>query len=321
MRYEIFQKILLSIKLDRHIISGRRGSEENVKIKIVIPLLQFLGYDIISNMDFEFIGADIVIVDENNTPVLIIETKAWEQQLSYYLNQCLEYTLKLKTPLILISSGQHTCLYSSLINPYTLGKTTPLIDFSFKDLIGKNGKNILEELKKLISKDKLFNGSIELSEKIANQLQTSDSLENAKKQFITECQNFKSTIKSFKITEDDFIKNAQKHPNEIFESLCFGKDELFRIERKNKNFGIRYRSKEIGLEYSLQSKPRPKIIGLVGIYPERAGISFGLRGWEQLNISQQTLNKIKKFDRSIKNKDDVNRLIALLEDAIKEINF
>ena len=142
----------MSIKPDRHIISGRRGSEENVKIKIVIPLLQYLGYDVVSNMDFEFIGADIVIVDEHNSPILIIETKAWEQQLSHYLNQCLEYTLKLKTPLILISSGQHTSLYSSLINPHNLEKTTPLIDFSFNDLIGKNGDNILEDLKNLISK-------------------------------------------------------------------------------------------------------------------------------------------------------------------------
>lgn len=171
MQYEEFNKILLSIaaKPD-NISSGRRGSEENVKIKIVIPLLQFLGYDVVKDMDFEFIGADIVIVDENNAPILIIETKAWEQQLSHYLNQSLEYTLKLKTPLILISSGQHTSLYSSLINPHNLEETAPLIDFSLDDLTGVNGKNILEELKKLISKDKLFNGSIELSEKIAKQL-------------------------------------------------------------------------------------------------------------------------------------------------------
>lgn len=309
----------MSIKPDRHIISGRRGSEENVKIKIVIPLLQYLGYDIVSNMDFEFIGADIVIVDEHYSPILIIETKAWEQQLSHYLNQCLEYTLKLKTPLILISSGQHTSLYSSLINPLNLEKTTPLIDFSFNDLIGKNGDNILEDLKNLISKDNLLNGSIELSKRVAKQLQLSDSLESAKKQFIAECQNFKSTIKSFKITEEDFIKNAQKHPKEIFESLCFGKDEFNRIARENKNFRIRYRSKEIGLEYLLPSKPRSKIIGLVGIYPEKAKVAFGLEGWEQLNISQQTLSKIKQFDRFFKNKDDVNMLVSLLEDAIKEI--
>lgn len=185
MQYEEFNKILLSITIKPdNINSGRRGSEENVKIKIVIPLLQFLGYDVINDMDFEFIGADIVIVDENNTPILIIETKAWEQQLSHYLNQCLEYTLKLKTPLILISSGQHTSLYSSLINPYNLEETTPLWDYSFNDLIGKDGKKYLKELEKLISKDKLLNGSIKLYEKIAKQLQTSDSLENAKKQFI-----------------------------------------------------------------------------------------------------------------------------------------
>lgn len=319
MECDELKKILLSIKPDRHIISGRRGSEENVKIKIVIPLLQYLGYSAISNMDFELIGADIVIVDESYSPILIIETKAWEQQLSYYLNQCLEYTLKLKTPLILITSGQHTSLYSSLINPYNLEKTAPLIDFSFNDLIGNNSKNILEKLKELISKDNILNGSIELSREISKQLQPLSSLENAEKQFIIECQNFKSTIKSFKITEDDFIKISQKHSKEIFESLCFGKDEFNRIAHENKNFRIRYRSKEIGLEYLLPSKPRSKIIGLVGIYPEKAKIAFGLEGWEQLNITQQTLTKIRQFNRLLKNKNDVNNLANLLENAIKEI--
>ena len=58
MQYEEFNKILLSITIKPdNINSGRRGSEENVKIKIVIPLLQFLGYDVINDMDFEFIGA------------------------------------------------------------------------------------------------------------------------------------------------------------------------------------------------------------------------------------------------------------------------
>lgn len=319
MQYDEFKKILLFIKPDRHIISRRRGSEENVKIKIVIPLLQYLGYDVINDMDFELIGADIVIVDKNNTPVLIIETKAWEQQLSHYLNQCLEYTLKLKTPLILISSGQHTSLYSSLINPHALEKTIPLIDFSFNDLIGKNSKNILGELKKLISKDNLFNGAIELSEKIAKQLQPSDSLEKAKNQFLAECQNFKPTIKTGKINEDDFTKTAKKHPKDIFESLCLAKDEFKRIASENKNIEIRYRSKEIGLQYRLSKTPRSKIIGLVGIYPEKAKIAFGLEGWQELNITQQTLIKIKQFDRFLKNKNEISRLVVLLENAIKEI--
>jgi hypothetical protein len=195
------------------------------------------------------------------------------------------------------------------------------MDFSFNDIIGHNGKNILEELKNLISKNNLLNGSIKLSKIIKEQLQPSDSLENAKNKCIVECRDFKSIIKSFKITEDDFIKNAHKHSKEIFESLCFAKDEFNRIarENKNKNFRIRYRSKEIGLEYLLPSKPRSKIIGLVGIYPEKAKIAFGLEGWEQLNITHQTLMNIKQFDRFLKNKNDVNRLVVLLENAIKEI--
>jgi len=167
MQYEELKKILTSIKPGLHIINGKRGSEENVKMKIVIPLLQYLGYDLVSNMEFELIGADIVILDENSKPILIIETKSWDQELSRYLNQCLEYTLKLKTPLVLITSGQDSCLYSSLINSQNLENTTPIIDFSFNDLISEDGRNILEKLKKLISKESLLDGSVELSKEVA----------------------------------------------------------------------------------------------------------------------------------------------------------
>ena len=34
---------------------GRRGSQGNVKIKFVLPLLQCLGYDVMDDMDFEVV--------------------------------------------------------------------------------------------------------------------------------------------------------------------------------------------------------------------------------------------------------------------------
>jgi predicted type IV restriction endonuclease len=47
---------------DKLIHAGRRGSEENVKIKIIIPLLQTLGWDLLNDMDFENKGSDIVLL-------------------------------------------------------------------------------------------------------------------------------------------------------------------------------------------------------------------------------------------------------------------
>jgi hypothetical protein len=65
-----------SLSIDRHILGGKRGAEENVKIKIIVPLLQCLGWDLLDDMHFEYVGADIVLFSEEK-PSIIIETKSW----------------------------------------------------------------------------------------------------------------------------------------------------------------------------------------------------------------------------------------------------
>ena len=319
MKLNEFQNIIASIKPGQDIISGRRGSEENVKIKIVLPLLQYLGYDIIKDMDFELLGADIVIVDKNHLPILIIETKAWEQQLSHYLNQCLEYTFKLKAPYVLITSGQHNLLYSSLTNFDDLGATEPLIEFSFNDLIGQNSNNILSELNDLIGRANLFNGANRLTTKILQRVSGLETLNEVKNNFLNKCRGFKSTIKTVKITENDFINNAKKQPTAIFDALCLAKDEFNRIACENNNFRLRYRSEEIGLEYLLSIKPRSKILGLIGMNPKKAKVAFGLESWKDLKITAETLGRIKSFPRFLKTNKDVIKLVDLLENAIREI--
>ena len=56
-----FLSHLGSLSIDRHILGGKRGAEENVKIKIIVPLLQCLGWDLLDDMHFENAGADIVL--------------------------------------------------------------------------------------------------------------------------------------------------------------------------------------------------------------------------------------------------------------------
>ena len=320
MEYAEFIKLISSIKPSKNIVSRRRGSEENVKIKIIIPLLQFLGYDVTQDMDFETLGADIVLVDKNSQPVLIIETKAWEQQIMHHLNQCLEYMLKLRAPFIIISSGQHTCLYSSLIDPNSLENVRPIMEFTFNDLLGDKGHSVLEQLKSLIGKENFFNNAELLYKKIAEQLPSNKTINEAKEEFINKCSGFKSIIKTVKITEEDFVKSANEHSKAVYNCLILAKDEFNRIAKENQNVRIRYRSKEIGLEYLLATKPRSKIIGLVGIYPAKAKVAFGLEGWEELKCPIEILQKMKSFPRFLKTKEQVVILINLIETAIKKIN-
>ena len=321
MEYAEFIKLISSINPSKNIVSRRRGSEENVKIKIILPLLQFLGYDIIQDMDFETLGADIVIMDNNSQPVLIVETKAWEQQIMHHLNQCLEYMLKLRVPFIIISSGQNTCFYSGLIDPNNLENVKPIAEFTFNDLLGDKGHSILEQIKSLIGKEKFFNNAELLYEKITEQLPPNKTIKEAKEEFINKCSGFKSIIKTVKITEEDFVKSASEHSKTVYNCLILAKDEFNRIAKENRNVRIRYRSKEIGLEYLLTTKPRSKIIGLIGIYPAKAKVAFALEGWEELNCPLEILQKMKSFPRFLKTKEQVAILINLIETAIKKINI
>ena len=75
MDYSEFKKIISSINTGRDIVSRKRGSEENVKVKIIVPLLQFLGFDLVKDMDFEVLGADVVLINEIFPPLLITETQ------------------------------------------------------------------------------------------------------------------------------------------------------------------------------------------------------------------------------------------------------
>lgn len=314
-----FLQIIKSIEPDKHIIADRRGSEENVKIKFVLPLLQFLGYDIIADMDFEIMSADIVLLDKNSKHLLVVETKAWEQLLEEHLDQCLEYTFKLNTPLVMITSGQQTAIYNSLINIDDLSQTEPIFEFSFKDLLGDKAEKILNQLYKLISKESLEKGGEEINKKVLESISKDKGLEGVKEEFIEKCKNFKSTIKTVKISEEKYIEIANEYSDNIRNALIFGKEEFKKIAQENINVGLRYRTKEIGLEYTDKSGPRQKKLGLVGLYPERAMIAFGLEDWAEILSSKEILNKFEQFPRNIQNKEQIEKLVELIKLGLEDI--
>jgi len=310
--------IISSIKPDKHIIAGRNGSEENVKNKITIPLLQYLGYNLVENMDFELLSADIVLLDDDSKPILIVETKSWEELLTDHLDQCLEYTFKLRCPFIMITSGKRNALYSSFINCQDLNECEPIFEFDFDDLLGNNSEKILLQLEALIGKNALIHGAKEINEKIVKQLPSNKMFEDVKREFFKKCSEFKSEIKTKKINEDEFMESAKKHLDEVYQALIFAKEEFTKIALENKNINIRYRSREIGLEYYHDIKPRPKKLGLVGIYPEKAMIAFGLESWKQIVKSAESIKKLESFPRSIENKEQIIKLILLLREIIGE---
>lgn len=320
MDSKTLKNVYSTIEPDKHIICGRRGSEENVKIKIILPLIEYLGFDLIKDTDFELFGTDIVLFDNKHNPIVIIETKAWEQSLTDHLNQCLEYTFKLAVPLILISSGQHFSLYSALGHLEGLKDTKPILNFSFNELMEADGEIILDKLKALIGKDEIFQGGIAINQIINKQLEPAKSIEMVRKEFTDKCLNYVPIVKTIKINELEFDGVASTHDESIRDLLLWCRDEFQRIARENKNVSLRYRSKEIGLEYLLNSHPRSKILGLVGIYPEKSKIAFGLENWKKLNCPQGYLEKIHSFSRQLKTKEQARDLVNMVEGAIKSVN-
>ncbi|MEA2020769.1 MAG: type I restriction enzyme HsdR N-terminal domain-containing protein [Patescibacteria group bacterium] len=308
---------LRNLKVSQDIVTAQRGSEENVKIKFVLPLLRFLGYDTSKDLFFELNQADVVVLGKDSKPLLIVEVKSWEEPVEKYLDQCLEYTLKLETPWVLITSGRTSKLYSALINPKDLKKTKPLIQFNFNELESQRGREILKELESLLSKENLNNSSNKLEKISANRIGT--NLKTAWGKFQTATDNYKSVTKTYRITEKEFDKLAHNHDDNVREALLYLKAFIKDLAKKYNNLYVRYRSKELGIEYLDTSNPRPKKLGLFGIYPEGAHIAFGFVNFEKLGLNEGTIKKLDDFSRTIENIEQAKELEKLILNCFSEL--
>lgn len=308
---------LETIQVDKHILSGRRGVEENVKIKIIIPLLQALGWDVVRDMYFEPMGVDLVLTHEG-TPQIIVETKSWNEAITNHLKQCLEYCLKLKTPWVIISSGRHTALYCALLNHEDLYDTEPIVEFLFDELTGDTGRKIIEKLSVLVGKDAFIHDREALHSIVRERLGDT-KLEDAQAGFLKKAAGFKGTVKTAMLTEEKFFSLADNHPEEIRDALTLLYREMMRFPLVNKNIYIAYGSTSIGFGCHRKLKPRSRNIGLFGIMPGKAEIAYGLEGWRELGISDATYTQLVKYPRKAQSKEWAMSLVALLKTAMDEI--
>jgi hypothetical protein len=315
---EAFLKYLAGIEPSAHISSRRRGSEENVKMKFTVPLLEYLGFDRIKDMDFEMNGMDVG-VSTNGKLALVVECKAWGELLTNHLDQCLEYTLTSSVPSIFITSGLASALYSSLLSCSNLLETQPIIKFGFGDLKRKDGGKILERLHALIGKESLLRGGQELQKEVGDRLVKGRSIEESYQEFTAACSAFEKESKTYQITNEDFQAKTEGHPPQLRKALMRLRDEIRRIDAANENVETRYRTREIGIEYIDNVGPRPKKRGLFGVYPGDAHVAFGVDNWERLHVSTETLRAMEKLSRRVKGEEDAERIIQLLGKALDEV--
>lgn len=318
---EKFLKYVTSIGPGKDIVGGRRGSEANVTIKFVVPLLEYLGFDKVGDLDFEVDGMDVRL-SSHGDPCLVVECKAWEELLTDHLNQCLEYTLMSSVPHILITSGRSSALYSSLLNHADLGQTESILKFGYTKLKGAREKEILHRLHQLVTKESFARGAKELKREVESRLPQGRSSEAARETFFAKCSGFKTKKKTHHMMKEEFREKANTHPPRVAQALMRLLEELERIGARSENVHLRYRSKDIGLEYELNMKPRPKKVGMFGVYPGSAHVAFGLEGWERLGVSKATLDTLrnsKTLRRHVASVEQAERLVQLLRKALSEV--
>ena len=109
---------LVSLNVDKYVRRAEGKVEENVKIKLTLPLLQLLGYDVQKDMDFEHHirnkRADIALMFEG-MPKLIVETKDLDEDLDHHVDKALDYAFKKGVDWVILTNGIEIRLYKSFI--------------------------------------------------------------------------------------------------------------------------------------------------------------------------------------------------------------
>lgn len=109
---------LLSLDIDKYVRRATGKVEENVKIKLTLPLLQLLGYDVQKDLDFEHHvrnkRADIALMFEGK-PKLIVETKDLDEDLDNHIDRALDYAFTKGVDWVILTNGIEIRLYKSFI--------------------------------------------------------------------------------------------------------------------------------------------------------------------------------------------------------------
>lgn len=268
---------------EKHILRGDgRGSEENTKVKAVVPCLLRLGWDLLEDLYFEEQGADILI-RRHGKPFLVVEVKAWDHPFrDAERAQLLEYALKHDTPWALFASGDRFLLFHALA---LVGRgkeaSAPLAEAKFLDL--RRGPGVLSGLLNKAADD------TKLRSLAREKLGLSDD------QLDAEWRRLSSDMRPRRHTPprltpalfDSRLERLSPEHRRACESLF---DAFRTLASEFPGFvRLQWKSKSVGLHVSNPSYERSRWPGLAGLYPEnpkRPRMSTAYGGWEALGFSE-----------------------------------
>ena len=83
-------------------------SEEDIKLKFIVPLLEALGHERIM---FEVKGADIIVKNSINSYIMLVEAKHWRRNLIDYIPQLARYSKKHNPILAVLCNGKEILIF------------------------------------------------------------------------------------------------------------------------------------------------------------------------------------------------------------------
>jgi hypothetical protein len=318
MSFQRLRTHLKSVDVETHIVAGRKGNKENIKSKIIVPIFQTIGWNLLGDMDFDHQGLDIVLFKDGK-PAVIVEVKSWADILEEDINQYLEYSFRLNCPWIFLSTGQRMALYCTLLDQKDLSQAEPVIRFGFTDLIGSEGNQILNDLDQMLGKKHFFTKNSALYARLAERL-AGQSIEEAQIEFVKNASQYVRDDRTRQLTVESFLAQLRHHSRQVSGALVYLHSKMVNVLQINPRLQLHYRNKGVGLEYELAGNPQGEVLNLFDIYPESARITFGQDGWKKLNITAATFDDMTNISRKAQSFAWAREVGALLERAIREIN-
>jgi hypothetical protein len=200
--------------------------EENVKNKIIVPLLALLGHKI-EDLDFEYGSKrkeiDIFVNGLPNDCKVIIDTKKYNENLNDHIEQIKDYTFMESPLLTIIANGNEIRIYS-LLRGVAFEKSL-LYSIKREHLTREPVWRILldllsrDNLKKKVVLNRIEEREREIKDAMANQTRLKEEYESRIEGIDSDIETKEDEIDQLKKEKEDLGKEANVKTTEIWNTL------------------------------------------------------------------------------------------------------
>lgn len=231
----------LNIKIKRCIekilsLRVKKDSEENIKIKLVIPLLQCLGHDL-GHLEFEYGSKpiDIFIKDLPLDSRVFIETKGYgKKPTKYILKQIRSYAREVGALLAILLNESVIRFY---VNEFT---RIPIYEINWENLLDERN---LKALISLLSRDCLVSGKTRkfIKSEVTKRIKTSKKMEQEYRYLQKILTYLERSLKP-----DDIIPLKIRTPKGVFHEADSEYCLIEKIDEKRFRYRFEDTDKEVG---------------------------------------------------------------------------